>query len=307
MALLSIFVNNILPVLLIAGAGFWVGKKHHINPQNFGSVVFHVFAPALVFSSLVHSNVPGPELISLFVATLLGQIALGLIVYILIRVFRPNRIDSTSVILSTMCLNAGNFGLSLTFFAFDSIVFESAIAIFVANMILNYTIGVFVASNGRSSLLESAVNIFKVPAVYASILAILFRLTGIEVPLAIVRAMTVMGDAAIPGMLIMLGMQIVHFQRIPNKPLLTVGVITKLLIAPFLGLLILNIIPMSLPSQIAFLMQISMPTAVLTIVLATEYELEIDMVVSMIGVTTLLSPIPLSILIYILQNSYALN
>jgi predicted permease len=56
------------------------------------------------------------------------------------------------------------------------------------------------------------------------------------------------------------------------------------------------------PATIAVIMQASMPVAVATIILASEFELDHQLSLGMIMTSTLLSPVTLSILIYLLRR-----
>ena len=56
MSLLSIFANNLLPVLLLMGAGFMLGKFLHLEPRPLGRVIFYVLSPLLVFNLITTSQ-----------------------------------------------------------------------------------------------------------------------------------------------------------------------------------------------------------------------------------------------------------
>jgi predicted permease len=50
--LASTFANNILPILLLGGAGFALGKLLAYQCPQPGRVVFYVFSPVLIFDLL---------------------------------------------------------------------------------------------------------------------------------------------------------------------------------------------------------------------------------------------------------------
>ena len=56
MALLNTFANNLLPILLLGGAGFALGKFLVVEPQTLGRAVFYIFAPLLVFNLIIQSQ-----------------------------------------------------------------------------------------------------------------------------------------------------------------------------------------------------------------------------------------------------------
>jgi predicted permease len=69
-ALFATFANNLLPILLLSGAGLLLGKAIAIDSRALGRVVFYVFSPILVFNLLLHVELlreiltPWPLLVS---------------------------------------------------------------------------------------------------------------------------------------------------------------------------------------------------------------------------------------------------
>lgn len=302
--LINIFVNNIAPILIVAGSGYAAGRLLKIESRSIGQLIFNVFSPALVFFSLYDSKIGGEELGLLIVVTISFQVLMALISYIVMRVQKVNDIDKASVMISSFCLNAGNYGLSLTNFAFGEVVMARAVVIYVANTILNYTLGVFVASSGRQSPGKALLNIAYVPAVYATAAALILKGLNIELPLVVFRAVTVMKDAAIPAMLILLGLQMAQTITLQKWSLLGWGVLLKLFVSPVLGVALALLFRLNGAEAIAFILQASMPTAVVTLIMAKEYRLDETLVLNLIVVSTLVSPFTLSVVILLLRQAF---
>ena len=62
-ALISTFANNLLPILLVSGAGFLLGKALHVDSRGLGRVVFYVFSPILVFNLILHTDLSGLQML----------------------------------------------------------------------------------------------------------------------------------------------------------------------------------------------------------------------------------------------------
>ena len=58
MSLLRLFVEHLLPVLLVAGAGYLLASLLDLDGRAFTAVAFHLFAPCLIFQTLLESRVP---------------------------------------------------------------------------------------------------------------------------------------------------------------------------------------------------------------------------------------------------------
>ncbi|MGB1288181.1 MAG: AEC family transporter, partial [Aggregatilineales bacterium] len=295
--LLEIFVNNILPILMIASVGFIVGRLRNIPPDPVSNLIFYVSSPSFVFYSLYTSEIGGEEFATLFFATMTFQLIIAGIAYGIMRIQTKNRIQRAAVINASFCINAGNFGLSLVLFAFNDAVLSRAVVVMISSVALHYSLGVYVASSGSASITKSLTNVLKTPAVYAVIIAFLLRGTDTELPLALERSVKMLRDMALPLMLMMLGLQLGRVVKFAAfRPVFT-GTILKLLVAPFIATgiaLLLNLPP---EAYIAFVLQASMPTAVLTIIFATQFGLDRNLSLNLIMATTFISPITLSVLI----------
>ena len=83
--LLNIFVNNIAPVLIVAGIGYLVGKRFQIESRSLGQLLFNVFSPALVFYSLYDNKIEGGELVTLLLLIALFQVTMAGLAYTVMR------------------------------------------------------------------------------------------------------------------------------------------------------------------------------------------------------------------------------
>jgi malate permease and related proteins len=302
--LVSIFVNNIAPVLIVAGVGYIAGKRLNVEPQSIGLLIFNVFSPALVFFSLYDSKIEGDELVLLLLLIGLFQLIMAALSYCVMKFYGVEKLERSSVILSSFCLNGGNFGLSIANFAFGEAVLARAVVVYIGNTALNYTLGVFVASSGRQAPRNALLTILRVPAFYATVLAFLLRGFNIELPPMVFRSVTVLKDAAIPAMLILLGLQLSQSIPVNRWRLVSTGVALKLLIGPLLGIGLAVIFHLQGAAAIAFILQTGMPTAVITLVLAKQYQLDETLSLNLIVASTLLSPFTLSVMIFFLRNGF---
>jgi len=228
-------------------------------------------------------------------------LTVGAITWILGRLFRLERKMLAAVLLCTLSLNAGNYGLSLNLFAFGEKALAYASLFFVTSAILTYTVGVTIASLGRASLSDSLKGLLKIPVVYVVPLALIFMVLDWELPLPLSRTVSLLSDAAIPGMLIVLGLQLQknnhHIQDV-RALLLATGM--RLLGGLGIGLLFAPLFGLGGMAYNAGILESSMPTAVLATILATEYDAEPAFVTTAVFTTTLLSPLTLTPLLLIL-------
>lgn len=300
--LLQIFIDNIAPILLIAAVGFYIGRRLGVDPKPVGRILYNVLSPALVFQSISTSKITGGEVAQIFFVMLLFIVIMSFTAWLVMRWRTDSRVERASVMLGATCANNGNFGLPLISFAFGQDVFARAVVVYIAFTVFNYTSGVFIASSGRKSPREAAKNILFVPAVYAAIAGLTVNFIGLTLPPVIARSVLLVSQATVPMMLMMLGLQLARSAELNRMSVVSIGVALRLLVSPFIATILVLLIGLNAPAMVAVIMQSSMPVAVATIILASEFELDHQLSLNMIMASTLLSPVTLSILIYLLRR-----
>jgi predicted permease len=292
--LLALFINNLFPILLAAGIGFTLAKWLKINPRPLSQIIFYVFSPILVFKIMIGSHLSGQDILRTLLIALILMAAIGILSGLVGGILKFDRKILAAVMITSMFMNAGNYGLPLTNFAFGETVLAYASVFFVANALFTNTIGIVIASSGSTSVRKAIMGLVKFPAIYALAAGLLFLKFNWQLPTGIDRTVTLLSNAAIPSMLILLGMQMVNIRLNGHLLPLILTTSMRLLIAPLLAIGLTRLFHMSLPSTQAVVIEAAMPVAVLTTILATEFETEPTFVTAAVLITTLLSPLTLT-------------
>lgn len=298
--LLSIFLDNLLPVFLVAGSGYLVARYLKTPSRPLSQSVFYLFSPCLIFTLITNSTLNGFEIFKLVLFTLVVASLMGSIALLTGLALRFERKILAATILTSFLKNAGNFGLAVTLFAFGDKALPYASIFFVTNALLSYSVGALIASLGTESLGRSFRNMLLVPGLYAVVLGLLVKAVGIQVPLPFQRAIHLLGDASIPVMLVLLGMQLHGVQWKGNTKPIMVATTLSLVVAPLVALGTSKVLHFENPARQALVLEASMPSAVMNTVLATEYNLHPTLVTAVVFTTTLLSPLTLTPLLAIL-------
>jgi hypothetical protein len=190
--------------------------------------------------------------------------------------------------------NAGNYGLSLNLFAFGEEALAYASLYFVTAAILTYTLGVFIASLGSMSIKDSLVGLLKVPMVYAVALAFIFTMLGWTLPLALDRTVNLLADAAIPVLLVLMGIQLHHTTWNGQTKALVLSNSMRLVGGPILALGLSVVFGLTGTARQAGVTEAAVPTAVMMTVLATEFNINPSFVTTAVFTSTLLSPLTLT-------------
>jgi predicted permease len=299
--LISIFVSDILPIFLIAGAGFVVARRFKADVKTLSAVVFYALIPCFVFRLLVTSKITGTQLgtMALLAVLVTGMMALlGRIVASRLRLSRP---ELSAFLLVVMFSNGGNYGLPVVLFALGTEALAHGTVYFVTCSILTYTVGVFLASAGHRSAAQAIAGIRRVPAIYGVVAALVVVASGVSVPVAFMRPIGLLSDAALPLMILVLGMQLER-ATMPERPSMVFAAAgLSLLGAPIVALGLAWLLGLSGPALQAGVLLAAMPTAVITTILALQFNLSSAFVTSAVFVSTLLSPLTLTPLIAYLK------
>ncbi|MFN2150217.1 MAG: AEC family transporter, partial [Anaerolineales bacterium] len=254
----------------------------------------------LIFDLLTTSQLSNGDILRMVGFAATAILAVGALTWLLGRLFRLERTMLAAVLICTITINAGNYGLSLNLFAFGEQALAYASLFFVTSAIITYTVGVLIASMGKSSLGSALKGLTKIPTVYAVVLALLFITMGWELPLPLSRSVSLLSDASIPGMLVVLGLQLQNNHRTQNLPALTLANGMRLLGGPLVGFILAGFLGLQGMAFNAGVLQSSMPTAVLSTILATEYDVQPAFVTTAVFTSTLLSPFTLTPLLMFL-------
>jgi predicted permease len=289
-----LFANNLLPVFLVAGAGLVLGSRLRLNPKTLSQIIFYLFSPCLLFRLLSQSQLSNGDITRVLAFSAVTILMIGLLAWTGTRFLKLDRRLTAAVLITSMFMNAGNYGLPLTAFAFGNDALAYASLVFVANSILSYSLGIVIASLGTMSFPQAVWGLRKIPAVYAVGFGLLLLTMGWQLPVPLARSVEILGNAAIPSMLVLLGLQLRTAQWNGEfRPLMLVNGM-RLLVAPLLALLMSSWFQLKGVAFQAGVLESSMPTAVLTTVLATEYEIEPAFVTLAVFTGTLLSPLTLT-------------
>jgi len=296
--LLPIFAQTVLPVVLVAAAGYALASALRIDSKSLGRMLFYLATPSLVFRSLYRSELDLVLLQQLAIVTVVVILCSGLMGW-LVSVGESRR-RRAAFILTTAISNNGNMGIPISFFAFGEMGLALGSIYYVATSFISNTFGVVIASAGQTTVTTALAQSIRVPVLYSATAGLLLNLIQIDLPLPLFRAIDLLADAAIPGMLILLGIQLHKAPRSSISMVLLRSIGVRLLLGPLLAWLLCTLLSISGVERNVLILQAAMPTAVMAAVLATEYDTEPELVASVILVSTIISMITLSILLWLM-------
>jgi predicted permease len=116
----------------------------------------------------------------------------------------------------------------------------------------------------------------RVPLAYAAILGLVLNLGNVTIPEPLLKAIHLLGQASIPTMLTVLGLQLAETfrskQRALPLPALATVIAMRLLLAPAIAWAAAWAVGLGALTRNVVVLESAMPTAVLTTILAAEFE-----------------------------------
>ena len=299
--LFSVFASDLLPIFIIAGAGFALTRWLNVSATALTHVVFYALLPCFAFRLLISTVAGGRQFGNMVLLAVLVMLAMAAVGVAMSLALRLRRTEASAFLLVVMFSNGGNYGLPVVSFAFGEEALSYGTVFFLTGSVLTNTVGAFLAAAGRRSLRTALASVLKIPAIYGIAAAAIVLATGANVPAPILRPVVLLSDAALPLMILVLGMQLERARR-PSRPaLVAAAVCVSLLVAPLVAFGLTSLFNVSGAARQAVVVLSSMPVAVLTTVLALEFDTSPDFVTSAVFLSTILSPLTLTPLIAYLR------
>lgn len=271
----------VAPVFLLAGIGYaWVSFGQEYRIAFVTKLAMTLAVPCLIFVSLMQSKIEAAALTSLSLAAIAAYGGVTLVMIALVKVLN---LDTRTYLTPLTFGNTGNLGLPLALFAFGDTGLSYAIVLFAIMAVWNFTYGVWVVAGGGHWT-----RLVQEPMVGATLLGALFLWQGWQTPAFVTNTLTLIGQMAIPLMLLTLGVAVAR--------------LTPTGIGRAFGLSLIKVILCTAIAwgvgrafdldDIAFgtlVLQTATPVAVTSYMLAEKYGADGEAVAGLVVVSTLLS------------------
>lgn len=304
--MISIFLNVVLPVFIVAGFGFALARRFRFPVLPVNLVTLYVLMPAFIFTSLLPVDFTSAEplKIALFAIVLtLLMLAVGLVVA---RALRLDRVTSSALLLTAAFPNLGNYGLSVILFAYGQPGVAIGTVLFSVQTLFALTLAIIIASSSTASPAGALGQVLRQPATYAVVAALAVNLGHLTLPGPITAAIALPAQAAIPVMLLVLGMQIAASTGIEQPRLVGTAIVTRLVIGTLVGWGLAIALGIDGLARSVMIVGSAMPTAVFTTLTATQYNARPRFVSDVVIAGTIVSIVSVTVVLAILSGKFSL-
>ncbi len=282
----------VAPVFLLAAIGYaWVRLGFEYRIEFVTQLSMTLGVPCLIFVSLMKTDVDPQALTALTLASIAAYGAVTLAAWALIAAMR---LDLRTWLAPVIFGNTGNLGLPLALFAFGEIGLDYAVVVFAVMAVWSFTFGVWLVAGGGSPW-----KVVKEPLVGATLLGALFLWQGWETPVFLTNTLSLIGQMAIPLMLITLGVAVARLDTAGAGRALVVSVL-KLALCVGLAWAVGRAFALDDVAFAVLVLQVSTPVAVTSYLLASKYGADAQAVAGLVVVSTLVSVLSLPLLLAVL-------
>ena len=292
-------IEVLFPVFFIVGIGYFIGKKNPKFNTKFITNYSSTFgAPALFIFAITSSGVTYEVFSEYFIYSLI-LLTLFALTGIIFLFFMKK--DISRELPPFFLPNTGNIGIPICLFAYGTLGMGVASAISSLVVVLHFTLNIFLSSKSFNLKI-----IIKSPTTYAVIISVLFLYFELKMPMMVINTVMLLGYTMIVLILMSLGISLTQLKvfSLKNSIIASIG---RVILGPIIGFGLISYFDLSGFGAGVILIQSSMPSAILTYLIASIYSPKkiVDNISSMIVVSTLMSLVTVPVTVFIALKYYA--
>lgn len=198
--------NAVVPTFLLIALGAFADRLFpKLHMETLTRLAIYFLIPALVFAALARTDLTLGGASRLSLAYVLYLVALGVISWLGSRDLPAQ--EQRGIVVTSLFGNTGNMGLPITLFAYGAAGLDRAVVLLVVSLVLMFAVGPSMLSGKTTSVRGRILEALRLPPIWATVLGVAINGAGWELPVSLERGVSLLADAAIPVMLLSLGVQ----------------------------------------------------------------------------------------------------
>ena len=298
--LAAIFVNVILPVAIIVAMGYVAARSLQIDQRSVARVGLYVLVPCMTFAGMARSSISAQELGQIFAFVVLSVVLLWPISSLAARLLGLRGAEVNAFHLGTLLTNGANVGFPVLTLAWGAPALERGLIYAVAFQAIFQTVGVYLAAGGHLTPRDAVKRVLEVPGIYAMVAGLVVNWAQIPIPAFIFDPIKMVGDSLVPMLLVVLGMQLTEVRFRGYMKTAVVATVIRLGVSAILATGIAALLGLTGVTRQAMIAEASMPSAIIGLILAHEFNCHPRLVTAIISVTTVASMLTLTVVLSLL-------
>ncbi|WP_178075096.1 AEC family transporter [Paenibacillus albus] len=301
---LSILVNNIIPLAVMIALGITLHRAFSLDIKTLSKLNFYLFSPAIMFKLLYTTEVSLQSAVHVMLFFLVFMLLLYGCVELAIRVRGIEKGRRGAMRNSVLFYNSANYGIPLNELVFASNPFTLSVQVLIMMMqsLLPNTYGIYSVNAHRITGKQIVRTILKQPVIYAIPFGFLMRGFDVPIPHALQVPVDYLANAFIGVALITLGVQL-GSMKLSLRSLMLKDILLscslRLIGGPLLASLVVWMLGIDGLMAKALIISSSVPTSLSSVLLAVEFDNEQDFASQAVLVSTLLSMVTVTFVIYV--------
>lgn len=262
--------------------------KEGMDEKTIVKLNIYFLLPILAFWGLLTQKIDISIIKIPFIYLFISLATLMLSIFISKRFFNDPK-DISIVSMASVTGVTGSIGipLGLALFAEDSVIYTSLIN--TMSMFFVYTVGTYIYSRGSFGIIKSFKNVFKMPIIWASLIAIVFNIFDISINKSFFKTLQMGAYAAIIMQLLIFGIFLYEAKiKQMNYKLLGFSIFIKFIIMPVISIVILNILHIKGIALKSTILEVLVPMAITNVSLASIFECKPKEVTTVVFISSLL-------------------
>ncbi len=281
----------VAPVFIVAAIGFgWARAGMPFDTEFTTTLVSNISFPCLIVATLAQLEIDPAAFSQMAWAGALTVLVTGAVAAVALKAFGQKQPVYWPPLVFG---NVGNMGLPLCLFAFGDEGLALGIIFFTVFVAIQFTLGISVAA-GRLSVRT----LVRTPLAWACLLGIALQLAGIGLPNWIANTIGLVGDLAIPMMLLTLGVALAKLKvtSLWRSVVLSLG---RLGLGLAVGIALAELLGLEGAARGVLILESAMPVAVLNYLFAARYDRSPEEIAGLVLVSTAISFVTLPALLLI--------
>lgn len=296
------FVQSVLPVLLIGGLGYLVGRARHLDLAPITGLAVLILVPAIVFDSLARATLPRDLLSRLVLHVVLQLAGVWLLTVVVARLIGWRGPTQGALLLATLFANSGNVGLPLALFAFGPEGLAIAGGWFAVMAIGSSTIAPYLAARSSVGARGALGRVGRQPIIYAVVAGVIVNLSGLSLPGPVAKASQLLAGGAVAAMLLLVGLQLARLTVREEAPGAALATAIRLLAVPPIAWVAGRLVGLEGIGLAVAVLQASTPTSVSSALWALEFDARPALVSAAVVLSTVVSVVTLTVLLALLTT-----
>jgi len=294
----SSFEIILVPTLMIL-VGMLL-KRLNILKEGDGAalskIVLNITLPSLIFVNLSKASINN-ELLVLPITAIFIVLVTMAIAYIYSRIMSYSKATTWTIIIASSMMNTAFIGYPVIMGVLGNEGFVTSIFYDMVIAVMFVVFGMILVSQFGGNKRQVLKNGITFMPLWAVILGLLFNLFNIPLGYVIGNSLDYLSQATIPLIMLSLGLKI-SFSQISDKLKDTVFILSlRLLIAPLIVIMVLKFFNVTGLIYSVAVLDTAMPIAMNALVLSITYDLDNQLMASVIFSSTILCLITLSLFI----------